>query len=142
MIVRVSPIRPKIRGAELRIGLDKILSESIITEHGALNGARNKGQTLITREGGVVVENVQTIGQGRVVSVSEIVPDVLLSSGTEMHCTGLAHRVHSCSYRSKAGSGNVDAVEHLIQQRRFSAAARRVERFLQPIGEKVRCVEV
>src|SRR5262249_30898386 len=140
MIIRVSPIRPKVRGVELRIRLDKVFSESIIAEHSALNCARNKGQTLITGEGGVVVENVQTVGQGRVVSVSEIVPEVLLSSGTEMHCTGLGHRVHSCSYRSKTSSGDVDAVEHLIQQRRFSAAARRVECFLQAVGEEARCI--
>src|SRR3989442_8679155 len=142
MVTRVSSVGPKVRLVELRIGPDKVLGEPVAAEHFALNGAWNKRQALIAWESRIVVENVQRVGQSLVVPVSEVIAQALLRGGTQMHRAGLAYSVHGCSHRSETGSRNVDAVEHLIQQRRTPACPGRVKRFLEAIGQEVRRIEV
>src|SRR6267142_4878824 len=142
MVVRMSRVRSKERLVELRIGPDKVLREPVATEHFALNGAWNKRQALIAGEGRIVVENVQRVGQSLVVSIREVIPHALLRCGAQMHCTGLAYSIHGCPHWSETRSGDVDAVEHPIQQRRIPACPSRVKRFLEAIGQEVRHIKV
>src|SRR5437588_4164531 len=114
----MSSIGSQVCLVELWIGLDEVLGESVVSKDRALNRARNKRQALISRECRVVVESVQRVGQGHVVPIGKVVPDALLSGGTQVHGPGLAHSVHGCSHWTRSGSsGDVDAVEHLVQQR-------------------------
>src|SRR5262249_59434032 len=51
---------------------------------------------------------------------------------------------YSCcqTRRGRGRPGNIESGEHLIQQRRFVAASCSVERILEAVKQKVRCVEV
>src|SRR5881296_2980440 len=129
MVIRVSSVGPKARLVELRIGPDEVLGKPVPAEHFALDGAWNKRQAFIAWESRIVVENVQRVGQSLVVSVSEVIPHALLRGGAQMHRAGLAYSIHGCSHRTEILSGDVDAVEYLIQQRRLRAGPRSVKRF-------------
>src|SRR5215510_15065595 len=134
MVVRVSAIGPKVRLVKLWIGLDEVLRESVVSKDRALNGTRDKRQTLVPRKCRVVVESVQRVGQSHIVPVGEVVPDALLSGGPQMHGSGLPHSAYDSSHWTGSGSsGDVDTVKHLIQQVRFSASSRSVEGFLQAV---------
>ena len=114
MVVRVSSVPPKARAAELRIGPDKVFRKAVAPEHLALNCTRNERQVLISCESSVVVENVQRTGQSLVVPIREVVPQVLLSGGAQVHCSGLEHSVERRAHWSETGSSDVDAVEHPV----------------------------
>src|SRR6266571_2692571 len=114
MVVRVGSVGSKTRSAELRIGSDKVFRKPVAPQHLALNSARNKGQVLVALERGVVIENVQRVGQSLVVPVGQIVPHALLSSSAQVHCASLQHSVERRPHWSKTSAGDIDAVEHSI----------------------------
>ena len=99
-----------------------------------------------------VVQRAERIGERRIVAVGEIVAQCCWpwrradasrrSASTpftlfRQRRTSLPHR-----RRRASGAGDIDALEHLVQQSRFAAAARRVESFLQSVVEEVGRVEV
>ena len=98
------------------------------------------GRLRVTRSARHIVQQVQCVGQARIVAVGEIgskprvVPQV-------QRCR-LRYTARRSSHRPKAVSGDVDAVEDLVQQGGLAAGAHRVESFLQSVSQVIGLIDL
>src|SRR5437667_5660455 len=129
VVVGVAKIRLQGCAAELWIGPDKVLWESVETQHRALDTGRNHRQAGIVTRG--VVQRVKGVGEGQVIAIRQIVAQVTGRGGPKLPGPGLQRAANDRSHRSGSRAADeVDSFEHLVQQRRFPSATRGIEGFL------------
>src|SRR5262245_32340173 len=141
MVVGVTGIRLIQRRAELRIRQDKVFRKAIVAKHSAVDADRDRRQIGIDSADLAVIQLRERIRQRYVVAVGEAVAYRTAGGSPKVLSSGLRHSVEYRSDGSKARPSDIDAFGHLIQQCRLTAAARRVECFLQSVEQEIRRVE-
>src|SRR5215212_6319475 len=136
MIVGVTRIGLKSRVAELRIGFDEIFRKTVIPKHGAVDVDRYIRKSGVDSAGLAVVQHAQRIRKRDIVAVRQIVPQRTGRGGAQMQGSGLGNIVQYRPDCSETGAGDVNALEHPVQQLRLTSIARRIESFFQSIKEE------
>src|SRR5262245_28133110 len=111
-------------------------------QHGSVHADWNIRQVRIDTAGLAVIQRTQAVCQRLIVAVGEIVLKLACSGGPQMLCSGLQDPVKDGSYWSEACTGNVDAVEHLVEQCGFASGPGCIESFLQSVVEEVGRIDV
>src|SRR5262245_11016987 len=101
---------------ELRIRQNEILRESVETQHRTVDSERQCRKAFVSRPWECSVIQLRYLSRQRsVVAIGEVAPQRGVVS--QMQRSGLSNAVEISADGSKPGAGDVNASEHLIQQR-------------------------
>ncbi len=76
MVVGVPDIRLQGGIVKLRVGPDEVLREVVITEDGAIDAGRNRRERGIDAANLAVVQCVQGIGKGDVITIGQVIAEL------------------------------------------------------------------
>src|SRR6185436_3655661 len=102
MVVGVSKIRLQRCCAELWVGSNEVLWETVQAQHGPLNAGRDRRQSGVAARG--VVQRVKRVGEGRVIAIRQIVAQITRCGGAKLSGSRLKDAIDHCSDSPRSSS--------------------------------------